>query len=598
MKTVRQTGVALCAAGLTLAVAQATDFTRTSPAGGALPANITDIGGTVTDMVGLNGTRITGQLAAGQMFEGVYAGTPLTIGIQTGYTPAMLAALGGGIQAMSVRLTLWDGDTGPGEFDHGQISLLVNGQTVGNFSDVPTQATSPDGLTALSTNAAGGFRNQSLDTGFFVISPLYLAAIFTAVLGNGQMVFQLQGTDPYDMNYYNFTEGLSSNLINAGVSPQSTNEPGPGPKPKPQVAPAKPKPGGRTYVDGAAIASVLYSGLPMALAEREIMLGVAEGTTRDLNARLFRARAAGANDRAGEAEKVGEAPLSERCRIFAAGDYNRQESDRIRDMAGYTTEMSAGSGGVEYFAGERCNVGLAATVFDGATDLAGELGRIETEGVALSPYATFFSGPWHADVLYSYGHFDNDTRRDTGTGRTAEASPGSRSHTVELDAGYNLYVHDLVVGPLAGLEYRTGTIDAYDEHNGGSAALRVDEQTWDSLLTHLGAQATVLMKIADRPVVPQLRLSWDRENRDNSEDVRVSLQESPVLYVADGKSTPGQPFSATLKSAPLQSDYLNAGFGVMIGLSRRWTVLVDYEGHYFRGDSSAHFASLKVCLDL
>ena len=38
--------------------------------------------------------------------------------------------------------------------------------------------------------------------------------------------------------------------------------------------------------------------------------------------------------------------------------------------------------------------------------------------------------------------------------------------------------------------------------------------------------------------------------------------------------------------------------GVWVGFAERWSVVLDYEGHYFRGDSNAHYASLRIGLDL
>ncbi len=138
--------------------AWATTATRTSPAGGVLPPGVTEIGGIVTDMIGASGVRLVSQLPASSLFVGFsnsgtpasYEGNPLTIGIQSGFTPAILSALGGGVSLMAVRITLDDGDTGPGDFDENQNNLIINGGSVGNFSDIATVETTPAGLVELS----------------------------------------------------------------------------------------------------------------------------------------------------------------------------------------------------------------------------------------------------------------------------------------------------------------------------------------------------------------------------------------------------------------------------------------------------------------
>src|SRR5262245_40339644 len=165
-----------------------TVFTLTSPTSrGELPAGVTPVGGIVLDLVGASGRRVVSQLAASQLFRGMFddgtpaesLGNPGTIGVQTGLTPALLDALGGGLTEAAVRLSLLDGDTAAGEFDFHDNVLLLNGVAVGDFSDAATQETTPDGRRALSDNPAGGFRNDRLDTGFFYTAdPAVLADLF------------------------------------------------------------------------------------------------------------------------------------------------------------------------------------------------------------------------------------------------------------------------------------------------------------------------------------------------------------------------------------------------------------------------------------
>src|SRR5262245_60934459 len=89
-------------------------FTTTSPTSkGALPPSVSPVGGIVLDLVGINGRRVVAQLPASTLFRGTFnagspaafEGNPGTIGVQTGFTPAMLAALGGGLAEAAVRLT-------------------------------------------------------------------------------------------------------------------------------------------------------------------------------------------------------------------------------------------------------------------------------------------------------------------------------------------------------------------------------------------------------------------------------------------------------------------------------------------------------------
>jgi hypothetical protein len=220
--------------------ANATPETETSPTGGALPSGVTKVGGLVVDLKGANGARVVSQLAASQMYEGysnsVYsappgtaAGNPLLFGTQSGFSSAVLSALGGGITSASFRITLYDGDTAPGNFDYNQNTFSVNNILVGNWSDVTTYRTDNSGATLISTN--NGFGDNVLATGFFTLTDAgKLADLYTSLVNTGALAFTLADSDPGD-NYFDFTQGVDGGLINVGQGPVVTPPTGAVPEP-------------------------------------------------------------------------------------------------------------------------------------------------------------------------------------------------------------------------------------------------------------------------------------------------------------------------------------------------------------------------------
>lgn len=565
-----------------LPVSEATPFTRTSPAGGTLPSAVTEVGGVVTDMIGANNSRIVSQLPASALFLGfantgtpaAYQGNPMTIGIQAGFTPPILANLGGGLLKLAVRISLYDGDTGPGDFDQNQNTLLINGVAVGNFSDVVTEATSQDGLTSLSSNPSGGFRDATLDTGFFLVTdPAVLASIYAALLSTGELVFQLYDTDPND-NYFDFSQGVDGGLIDVGVGPTIVK------------AAAQKK---ITVVDAAAISSAVDYALPAALAHRQVILGFARAAVRDLNARLYRARSTGEAERNDGAE-------GRSVSVFAAGDFSIADAEPNGLAFGYESDTWAATGGAELNVTPNLNVGFAATVLSGQADLDRNVASIETAGVLLSPYATWFRGPMYVDALYSYGMLTSEIDRSTGKSRISSETD-SFLHAVELNAGWNFESNGLVFGPLVGGEYRNLSVEGYRE---GSVwgAVAYEDQTIESAISRLGGQITAPMRVKGARIVPQLRAAWEHEYMDDEKDVTVRLQRSPVTIIEGRTVREGEPFSTTLRSATLEDDYLSLGAGVRVELGRGVSVMLDYEGHFFRGDSTLHMAAAKVLVDL
>jgi hypothetical protein len=214
--------------GMTIAAAlfatnvSATPFTRTSPTSeGLAPAGVTEIGGIVIDMIGANGTRVVSQLAASTLFSGFAGTNPLVIGTQTGFTPTVVGALGGGLAEFALRVTLYDGDTAPGNFDANQNFLLIDGVNLGDWTGIATQETTANGLSLISSGT--GFGNNDLDTGWFYSTDSGKLASIYAGLADGALAIALHDVDPGD-NFYDFTQGVDGGLIDVGTGPTVTND--------------------------------------------------------------------------------------------------------------------------------------------------------------------------------------------------------------------------------------------------------------------------------------------------------------------------------------------------------------------------------------
>lgn len=95
----------------------------------------------------------------------------------------------------------------------------MDGLPLGNFSDVVTQRTAGDGLSGAFDNPAGGFRDNTLDTGFFATTnSSFLSSFYTTLTDTGQVVFSLTDLDAGD-NFYDFRAGVNGGLVNVGQAP-------------------------------------------------------------------------------------------------------------------------------------------------------------------------------------------------------------------------------------------------------------------------------------------------------------------------------------------------------------------------------------------
>lgn len=203
--------------------ANATAFTSTSPFGvDVTTVGASTVGGIVVDLVGANGNHVVSQLSASSLYIGYADANPFTVGVQTGFSSAVLGALGGGLSKAAIRFSLHDGDSAAGNFDFNNNTLLVNGVSFGNWSSVVTENTTGSGAASFYGFSGGGFRDNILDTGWFSSTDAGLLGNLFASLNNlHQLTFQVHDTDPFD-NYYDFRQGLNGSVINVGQGPVVT----------------------------------------------------------------------------------------------------------------------------------------------------------------------------------------------------------------------------------------------------------------------------------------------------------------------------------------------------------------------------------------
>ena len=370
--------------------------------------------------------------------------------------------------------------------------------------------------------------------------------------------------------------------------------------------------------DFGAILSATASALPFALAQREIQFDAARTPIRDLDSRLFRLRSRArvtevapppvediAMDKSGkplgaskDAKKVvivdatsAPAPVKTLA-VYLGGDFSATDQDALSQAAGFDTETWSGTVGLEYSPTPELTLGLGLSYVHTDVDL-GYLGDSEVEGVAISPYVSFYKDGFYADALYSAGIFDNDFSRDTLLHRKAKGSADSFDNTVELHAGYNIEVGNLITGPILGGEYVNGSLDGYTENSGGTANVTTDKQNYDSLVSEIGWQASLPIEAGGVRITPQLRASWKHQFTDEGDNVGVELAQSPFITVRDGHSSRHGHYEVSGDTSAPSDDYASLGAGVSFAFGD-WSLILDYEGEYFRQDDSAHFASIRA----
>ncbi len=343
----------------------------------------------------------------------------------------------------------------------------------------------------------------------------------------------------------------------------------------------------------------------MANAEGQMLLGAAGSVTNDLNGFLFNLRAGDgeedANDNGGIASSVdygvvtgqgdgpegGRNPIAKKVlrsrqwELFTTVGYGNVKLNAIGGQAGVQVDSWAPSVGISRHLSRGLAVGFATTFLTSDQNYTAGLGRLHLEGPALSAYISFARKNFWSSLLYSFGDYQLDSRRNPGFG-FAQAFGSTRTYTnaVQYNTGWNFRFQNntLVTGPFAGIDYLHGSVNGYSETGGGLAALSYGKQSFESLVTRVGWTASKKIQTDWALITPQVRLSYERQNVKNN-GTSVNLINAP-FSASGGNQTPGQ-------------DYMVAGAGVNFQFNDQFNMLLNYQGQFFRQDMQAHYAQVR-----
>lgn len=356
-----------------------------------------------------------------------------------------------------------------------------------------------------------------------------------------------------------------------------------------------------SIVDYRAQTTATDSGLPIANAQGQMLVNAGNTVTNDLNNHLFNLRAGGGEEDSdgsiasslddGVIVGQGDGPedpsarkikRSRQWEIFTTVNYGNVRLSAIGGQAGVQVNAWAPSIGIERHLSRGLALGFAVSFLTSDQNYTGGLGSLHLEGPALSTYVSFVRKNYWSSLLYSFGTYEMDSRRNPGFAfPTAFGTTRTYTNSVQYNTGWNfLFQNDtLVTGPFAGIDYLHGSVDAYSESGGGLAALRYGKQSYESFVSRVGWSASKKLHTDWATITPQVRLSYERQNLKNN-GTSVELINAP-FSASGGNQSPGQ-------------DYLVAGAGVNFQFTDRLNVLLSYQGQFFRSNQEAHFGSVRI----
>lgn len=257
-----------------------------------------------------------------------------------------------------------------------------------------------------------------------------------------------------------------------------------------------------------------------------------------------------------------------RLGVFANGTFTRGEKETTRREAGFDLDTLGTTLGADYRLTNHVILGVAFNYlstkadFDDVSALRTPAGGgVDTRNVGVSLYGTYYVDSFYVDGIVTFGWNDYETNRrivytipatnrvgapvpgTTAVNQTARGETDGAQYAVSVGAGYDLAHRGWTFGPFVRLEYLRLDVDAYQEQITNTApgfglALAFEEQEVESLVSVLGGQASYALSTGFGVLLPQLRLEWRHEFKNDRRTITSRFvndpTRTPLLLVTDG----------------------------------------------------------------
>lgn len=267
--------------------------------------------------------------------------------------------------------------------------------------------------------------------------------------------------------------------------------------------------------------------------------------------------------------------------VFAVTNYANVKIAAIGGQAGVQVDSWVPGVGMQRRVARDLALGFAVSYVHSEQGYTGGLGSMRLEGPALTTYLSLVrENVWH-NLLYSFGAYDLNSIRNPGAGPLAYGNTTTYTNAVQYNTGWNFRLQNntLVTGPFVGIDYLHGSVHSYNETGGGGAALSYRHQTFQSLVSRIGWSVSKKLTTDWATITPQVRLSYERQNLKNNGTSNAAI--NAPFAAGGGNQRPGQ-------------DYLVAGAGLNFAFNDQFSLLLTYQGQFFRQDMQAHFGGVRL----
>jgi outer membrane autotransporter protein len=271
--------------------------------------------------------------------------------------------------------------------------------------------------------------------------------------------------------------------------------------------------------------------LRRAQTERGMALGLAQ---QQLDSRLLLA-----DTNAYSGAGLGKLAGSDQYGLWLQAFGSKTKQDQHASHSGFDANTSGFTIGADTLLSSEWVVGGAFSY--GRTDVNQEDFRdgdsSEIDTYQLTSYASRDFGNWYVNGMLGYSQQKYDTKRNISTIDIAKGDFDGEQFLAKIEAGYPITLgHQLILTPLAGLEWNHLELESYQEKGASPLNLKVTGEDSERTASNIGARLEMAIDLEHGArLYPSTHARWVHQFNNDGVDTTAAFVGGGTSFVTPGK---------------------------------------------------------------
>ena len=282
--------------------------------------------------------------------------------------------------------------------------------------------------------------------------------------------------------------------------------------------------------------------------------------------------------------------------LYIRGNGRNDTSDPTDFDPGFKVRTANMTVGADYLLGPAGVVGAALDYANSRSALRTGDGtpdsHVTTRGLGVSVYGAYFPAPSayiDATLVYNRDRYSSSRNIPALTDTALGDTKGSR-YGMDVGTGYSFQSARFSYGPYGRVTFSRTRVAAFREQgNPSNSNLAVEKQRVSSLTSTLGAQVGYSVSQSWGVLVPNARLEWEHQYRDDR--VRSILASFAGAVAASPTVIP-------VSTTPVDRNYFNLGLGLAAHFGVGRSALIYYQTVLGRSGQTSHAVTAELRLEL